>query len=150
MPSFSCAGYARRRQDRRRPHAQPADDRPAGSSRTEGDRGAHAGRQDVLRDGRRHGVPGRVGRLLAEIQRIKSEGDYPAAKTLFETYGVHFDPTLRDQIVSRVAHLNMPSYTGFVQPKLVPKKANDGSIADVTISYPMDLTAQMLEYSGRK
>ena len=91
-----------------------------------------------------------VGRLLAETQRIKAEGDYDAARKLFETYGVHFDPKLRDEIVARVDHLKMPSYTGFVQPKLEPKKASDGSIADVTISYPMDLTAQMLEYSGRK
>ena len=91
-----------------------------------------------------------VGRLLAETQRIKAEGDYEAARKLFETYGVHFDPKLRDEIVARVDHLKMPSYTGFVQPKLEAKKANDGSIADVTISYPMDLTAQMLEYSGRR
>ena len=60
------------------------------------------------------------GRLLAEVQRIKSEGDYPAAKKLFETYGVHFDPKLRDQIVARVDKLNLPSYTGFVMPKLTP------------------------------
>jgi dipeptidyl-peptidase III len=63
---------------------------------------------------------------------------------------VHFDPKLRDEIVARVDHLKMPSYTGFVQPKLEPKKAGDGSISDVSISYPMDLTAQMLEYSGRR
>ena len=43
-----------------------------------------------------------VGRLLAEVQRIKSEGDYPAAKALFENYGVHFDPKLRDEVVARV------------------------------------------------
>jgi dipeptidyl-peptidase-3 len=91
-----------------------------------------------------------VGRLLAEIQRIKAEGDYEAARHLIETYGVHFDPRLRDEIVARVDHLKMPSYTGFVQPRLEPKKANDGTISDVTISYPMDLTTQMLEYSGRK
>jgi dipeptidyl-peptidase III len=91
-----------------------------------------------------------VGRLLGEIQRIKAEGDYQAATRLFETHGIHFDPALRDEIVARVDHLKMPSYTGFVQPKLEPKKAGDGSISDVTISYPMDLTTQMLEYSGRK
>ena len=90
-----------------------------------------------------------VGRLLAEVQRIKAEGDYPAAKALFETYGVHFDPDLRDEVVSRVAHLNMPSYTGFVQPRLDPVIGPDGTITDVTISYPLDLTTQMLEYSGR-
>ena len=59
-----------------------------------------------------------VGRLLAEVQRIKAQGDYPAAKQLFETYGVHFDPKLRDEVVARVQKLNLPSYTGFVMPKL--------------------------------
>ena len=88
-----------------------------------------------------------VGQLLAEVQRIKSEGDYAAAKTLFATYGVHFDPKLRDEIVARVEKLNLPSYSGFVMPKLTPVMAN-GQIIDVTISYPMDLTTQMLEYSG--
>ena len=47
-----------------------------------------------------------VGRLLAEVQRIKSEGDYAAAHALFETYGVHFDPALRDEVVARVQALN--------------------------------------------
>ena len=91
-----------------------------------------------------------VGRLLAEVQRIKAEGDYPAAKALFETYGVHFDAALRDEVVARVEHLNMPSYTGFVQPRLEPVIGPDGTITDVTISYPLDLTTQMLEYSGRR
>ena len=59
-----------------------------------------------------------VGRLLAEVQRIKAEGDYAAAKQLFETHGVHFDPKLRDEVVARVDQLNLPSYTGFVMPKL--------------------------------
>jgi dipeptidyl-peptidase-3 len=87
-------------------------------------------------------------RLLAEVQRIKSEGDYAAAKALFERFGVHFDPKLRDQIVARVDGLKLPSYTGFVMPKLTPVRTADGRITDVAISYPMDLTAQMLEYSG--
>ena len=90
-----------------------------------------------------------VGRLLAEVQRIKAEGDYDAARTLFETYGVHFDPDLRDEIVERVERLNMPSYTGFVQPKLEPVRDEAGNITDVRISYPLDLTTQMLEYSGK-
>ena len=89
-----------------------------------------------------------VGRLLAEVQRIKSEGDYAAAKKLFETHGVHFDAKLRDQIVARVDKLNLPSYSGFVMPKLTPVTGPDGAITDVTISYPQDLTKQMLEYSG--
>jgi len=89
-----------------------------------------------------------LGRLLAEVQRIKSEGDYAAAKKLFATYGVHFDPKLRDQVVTRVEKLDLPSYTGFVMPKLTPVTGSDGKITDVQISYPMDLTVQMLEYSG--
>jgi dipeptidyl-peptidase III len=91
-----------------------------------------------------------VGRLLAEVQRIKAEGDHAAARDLFEAYGIHFDPRLRDEVVARVDALKMPSYTGFVQPRLNPVLAGDGSIADVAISYPLDLTAQMLEYSGRR
>ena len=91
-----------------------------------------------------------VGRLLSEIQRIKAEGDYEAAKKLFETYGVHFDAKLRDEVVARVDHLHMPSYTGFVQPRLEAVKGTDGRIADVKISYPLDLTTQMLEYSGKR
>ena len=91
-----------------------------------------------------------VGRLLAEVQRIKAEGDYEAAKELFERYGVHFEPALRDEVVARVEHLNMPSYTGFVQPRLEPVFAANGTITDVNISYPLDLSTQMLEYSGRR
>jgi dipeptidyl-peptidase-3 len=91
-----------------------------------------------------------VGTLLAEVQRIKSEGDYAAAKALFETHGVHFDPKLRDEIVKRVDDLKLPSYTGFVMPKLTAVTDSSGAITDVTVSYPMDLTTQMLEYSGAK
>ena len=91
-----------------------------------------------------------VGRLLAEVQRIKAEGDYDAARALFEAYGVHFDPALRDEIVARVDRLQMPSYTGFVQPRLEAVRDNSGAITDVELSYPLDLTAQMLEYSGRR
>ena len=90
-----------------------------------------------------------VGRLLAEVQRIKAEGDYEAARKLFDTYGVHFDARLRDEVVARVERLNMPSYTGFVQPKLEPVVDASGRVTDIEISYPMDLTTQMLEYSGR-
>jgi dipeptidyl-peptidase III len=90
-----------------------------------------------------------VATLLAEVQRMKSEGDYEAAKVFFETYGVHFDPGLRDEVVARVERLRLPSYTGFVMPKLEPLYGADGTIVDVRISYPCDLTAQMLEYSSR-
>lgn len=91
-----------------------------------------------------------VARLLAEVQRIKSQGDYQAARELFETYGVHFDPDLRDEVVARVDHLKLPSYTGFVMPKLEAVEDRSGAITDVKISYPRDLTAQMLEYGNKK
>ena len=89
-----------------------------------------------------------VARLLAEVQRIKAEGDYDAARALFETYGVHFDPALRDEIVARVDALKLPSYTGFVMPRLEAKYGNGGSIVDVEVSYPLSLERQMLEYSA--
>ncbi len=91
-----------------------------------------------------------IGRLLAEVQRIKSEGDYAAAKALFDTHGTHFDPTQRDEVVRRVEALKLPSYTGFVMPKLTAVRGPDGAITDVTISYPQDLAAQMLEFSGAR
>jgi len=89
-----------------------------------------------------------VGRLLAEVQRIKGEGDAAAARDLFETYGVHFDPALRDEIVVRVDRLQLPSYTGFVMPRLETRRDDAGAIVDVEISYPCDLETQMLEYSA--
>jgi len=87
-----------------------------------------------------------VARLLSEVQRIKAEGDYEAARALIETYGVHFDPALRDEVVARVDHLDMPSYTAFVMPRLEPVR-HGSEIADVLITYPGDFTAQMLEYA---
>jgi len=89
-----------------------------------------------------------VGGLLAEVQRIKGEGDYDAARALVETYGVHFDPVLRDEVVTRVDRLKLPSYTGFVMPRLRAIHNGGGEIVDVEISYPLDLTSQMLEYSA--
>ena len=89
-----------------------------------------------------------VGQLLAEVQRIKSEGDYAAARRLVEEYGVHFDPTLRDEVVARVDRLKLPSYTGFVMPRLEARRDAGGAIVDVELSYPGDLESQMLEYSA--
>jgi dipeptidyl-peptidase-3 len=91
-----------------------------------------------------------VGVLLGEVQRIKSTGDYKGAREIFESYGIHFDAALRDEVVARVDALELPSYTGFVQPRLEAIRDADGNITDVQISYPLDLTAQMLEYSGRR
>ena len=89
-----------------------------------------------------------VATLLTEVQRIKSEGDYRAARQLIEEYGVHFDPTLRDEVVARVDRLRLPSYSAFVMPRLTPRRAADGGIVDVEVSYPCDLEVQMLEYSA--
>ena len=89
-----------------------------------------------------------VGRLLADVQRIKAEGDYAAAKALFDAHGSHFDSKLRDEVVARVDHLNLPSYSGFVMPRLDVVRNAGGEITDVTISYPRDFTKQMLEYSA--
>ena len=89
-----------------------------------------------------------VGRLLAEVQRIKAEGDYEAARALFEAYGVHFDPVLRDEVVARVDALQLPSYSAFVMPRLDLRADAHGTVVDVEISYPCDLETQMLEYSA--
>ncbi|HYN10755.1 MAG TPA: hypothetical protein VES67_25450 [Vicinamibacterales bacterium] len=90
-----------------------------------------------------------VGRLLGEVQRIKSEGDYEAARALFEAHGIHVDPAVRDEVIARVDRLNLPSYTAFVQPRLAPVTDEAGVITDVRISYPCDFERQMLEYSGK-
>jgi dipeptidyl-peptidase-3 len=90
-----------------------------------------------------------VGRLLGEVQRIKAQGDYDAARTLFETYGIDFPPDLRDEVVQRVETLGLPSYTGFVMPVLAPVLDEHGEVVDATISYPCDFAQQMLDYSRR-
>lgn len=89
-----------------------------------------------------------VAKLLAEVQRIKSEGDYSAAKALFETHGIKFNPKVRDEVLARVNKLKLPGYTGFVMPRLEPLKDASGTITDIKIDYPCDLTRQMLEYSA--
>ena len=89
-----------------------------------------------------------VGQLLAEVQRIKSEGDYVAARDLFEAYGIQIDTAIRDEVVARVDRLRLPSYTGFVMPRLDAKRNERGDIVDVEISYPCDLESQMLEYAA--
>jgi dipeptidyl-peptidase III len=89
-----------------------------------------------------------VGELLAEVQRIKGEGDYAAALALTETYGVHFDTALRDEVVARVDALHLPSYSAFVMPRLSPVRDESGAIRDIEVTYPCDLEAQMLEYSA--
>ncbi|QEG40583.1 dipeptidyl-peptidase 3 family protein [Roseimaritima ulvae] len=91
-----------------------------------------------------------VGKLLREVQRIKSEGDRAAAKRLMEDHAVNINVELRDEVLRRYANLDQPAYTGFVQPKLTAVRDAEGTITDVTVSYPYDLATQMLEWSGRK
>ncbi len=89
-----------------------------------------------------------VGELLAEIMRIKAEGDLQAAKSLVDAYGLKVDTKLRDEIQERVRSLNLPAYTGFVMPRLEPVNDPTAQIVDVKVSYPLDLATQMLEYSA--
>jgi len=89
-----------------------------------------------------------VGKLLAEVQRIKSEGDFAAGRKLFDDYGVNFEPKLRDEVVARVDGLKLSSYTGFVMPKLEAVTGAEGAVTDVKVSYPQDLMAQMLEFAA--
>ncbi len=79
-----------------------------------------------------------VGRMLALVQRIKSEGRYDEAVALLEAHGIHFDPALRDEVVARVDRLDLPSYTGFVMPRLTPVLDEAGAITDVEVSYPLE------------
>jgi len=88
-----------------------------------------------------------IGKLLGDVMRIKGEGDYEAAKALVEKYGVKIDTAIRDEVVRRCEAIGVADYTGFVQPKLTPIYNDAGDIIDVEISYPCDLTKQMLEYS---
>lgn len=89
-----------------------------------------------------------VGILLAEVMRIKAEGDLNAAKELIDRYGLKVNTELRDEVQKRAELLNLPLYTGFVMPKLEPVLDPEAKIVDVKVSYPLDLITQMLEYSA--
>lgn len=86
------------------------------------------------------------GQLLREVQRIKSQGDYEAGKTLIETYGVQVDPVIHAEVLQRAEALDIPPYGGFINPKLVAVMDESGTITDVQVEYPADFTKQMLEY----
>ena len=90
---------------------------------------------------------GLFGELLAEIQRIRSTGDYAAAAELVETYGVKVDPALHQQVLDRYAKLNIAPYKGFVNPVYKAERDAEGNITDVTIDYTEEYPAQMLRYS---
>jgi dipeptidyl-peptidase-3 len=88
-----------------------------------------------------------VGALLAELMRIKAEGDYESIKSLVDKYGVRFDPGLRDQVVARYKRLNLPAYWAGVNTRL-SMTAGPGGTPAVTISYPRDAIRQYLEYGA--
>jgi len=87
------------------------------------------------------------GELLAEVQRIKSEGDFEAARQLVENYGVKVDPVLHQEILERYAKLNLAPYKGFLNPKYEAVTDAEGNITDVTVSYEESYPEQMLRYS---
>jgi dipeptidyl-peptidase-3 len=89
-----------------------------------------------------------VGQLLAELMRIKAEGDYDAIKRLVDTYGVHFDPKLRDQVAARYKGLNLPPYWAGVNAKLTASTGPKKNVPVITISYPRDAVRQYLEYGA--
>ena len=91
---------------------------------------------------------GLFGELLAEVQRIKSEGDYEAGKALVETYAVNIDPELHKEVKERYAALNLRPYGGFLNPEIVPVKKGM-KVVDYEIRYAEDFIAQMMEY-GQK
>lgn len=88
---------------------------------------------------------GYFGELLREIQRIKSEGDFEAGRTLVETYGVKVDQAIHAEVLRRSEPLNLAPYSGFVNPEMEPIMEGD-SIIDIKVTYPMDFLGQMLRY----
>lgn len=89
-----------------------------------------------------------IAELLAEIQRIRSTGDFEAAKKMVETYGVKVDRTLHEEVLRRYEKLNIAPYKGFVNPVYTLVKDNAGNVVDVTIAYDEDFAHQHLRYDG--
>lgn len=87
------------------------------------------------------------GQLLAEIQRIKSEGDFNAARALVEEYAVRVDPSLHAEVLERYSRLHLAPYKGFVNPVYTPVYDSNGHITNVTVAYTEGYTEQMLRYS---
>ena len=90
---------------------------------------------------------GLIARLLAEIQRIKSEGDFEAARQLVEKYAVKVDASLHEEVLSRYAKLDLAPYKGFLNPVMTPVTDERGEITDVTLDYTEGYADQMLRYS---
>lgn len=88
-----------------------------------------------------------VGKLLAELMRIKATGDYDGLKKLIDTYGLHFDPAVRDDVIARYKAIDVPIYQSGVFADLAPVKDKAGKVTDVAISYPRDFLAQQLAWA---
>jgi dipeptidyl-peptidase-3 len=86
-------------------------------------------------------------RLLAEIQRIKSEGDFEAARQLVEHYAVKVDPELHQEVLERYKKLGLAPYKGFINPQMLPVYDESGNICDIQLDYGESYTHQMLRYS---
>ena len=89
-----------------------------------------------------------IARLLAEVQRIKSEGDYEAARLLVETYAVKVDATLHQEVLERYKKLNLAPYKGFINPMMLPVLDENGEICDIQLNYSESYAHQMLRYSS--
>ena len=89
-----------------------------------------------------------VGQLLAELMRIKAQGDYNAIKALIDKYAVHFDPALRDQVMARYRKLDIPTYWAGINPELTATFDAAGKVSKVEMSYPRDIVKQQLGYSA--
>jgi len=89
-----------------------------------------------------------VGMLLAELMRIKAEGDYAAIKALVDRYGVHIDTAVRDQVVARYKKLDLPTFWTGINPTLTAKTGATGDVTSVEISYPRDYAKQQLGYAA--
>jgi len=85
--------------------------------------------------------------LLAEVQRVKSEGDFNAARQLVEKYAVQVDPVLHNEILKRYNSLGLPPYKGFINPVIIPVKDDSGAITDIKVDYTETYECQMLRYS---
>ena len=89
-----------------------------------------------------------IARLLAEVQRIKSEGDYEAARQLVETYAVKVDAALHQEVLERYQKLNLAPYKGFINPMMLPVVDEKGEICDIQLNYSESYAHQMLRYSS--
>ena len=108
----------------------------------------------VKRDGKTYvqindyeALRGQFASLLAEVQRIKSEGDYEAGRALVETYGVNIDPELHAEVLERYKRLDIAPYKGFLNPRMLPVHNAKGEVVDISLDYSESCDEQMLRYS---